>query len=533
MLEEKNIQSKKYQLGQFFTPTDLVKDILSQLTIDSDVLIEPSFGGCGFIEPMVDTYPNSKIVGVELDKEWYDKGVERFPALTLVHKNFYDVDSELKFTHTKKVSFVGNVPFRSPAYSLTTHKKYVKALAHKYGVTGIREEAVFFIVKTADIMITNQYEGGIHYIIPKSLITNDSKFYKQFKTFLKKHFKILSVFDISPSRFENVAQGLIMLSMSTGGDETNYTIKHNGVDELVDDVIQLSNPDIPFQEIFKKTYLGSVPAESFLLSVVGESKKEFKNRLVKIFATPTTATSLKSDLKYKDKYHLKVLSSKDTAKVDAKLEQISNYINEVKQDIDVKIFANIKNYHIIQQRKETRFYFRHKDLKKYNFVYELNPNPGPSFYFTSNPSDGSTDYFGYCEYDITRTSSPGCCRTVLLKNISDNIQDSFKKYWVANVGDAVPIELVCSYIKYVSDSDWYKQQKRIRKRFYFCIPKTFMTDWLDKLNQEKELETILSVLSTASEQQCKDSPGNTVTVTAKPKTKVVQFANPDLIDFSG
>jgi len=492
MLEEKNIQSKKYQLGQFFTPADLVSDILPQLDIQSDIIVEPSFGGCGFIEPMTTVYKDAEIVGIELDKDWYDKGVEKYPNLNLIHKNFYDIEDEMSFD-TKRVSFLGNVPFRSPAYSLTTHKDYVKKLARKYGVTGIREEAVFFIIKTADIMITNDYEGGIHYIIPKSLITNDSKFYMQFKRFLKKHFKIVNVFDIDPTKFDNVAQDLIMLSMQRGGDETNYKVPHNGVEEKVDSVLQMVNPDIPFQDIFEKTYLGSVPAESFLLSVSGETKKQFRDRLVKIFSKDTTPASLKVDLTHKGKYHLKVLSSKSTDKVDAKLQVIADYINEVKEKVNVDIFKDIANYQVIQQRKEVRYYFRHKDIKKCSFVYEINPNPQPSFYFTSNPSAGSTDYFGYCEFDITRNSSPGCCRTVPLEKASNNIKDEFKKYW-KNATDDMPIEMVFSYIQYVSKSDWYKKQKKLRKRFYFCLPKVFMKEWLSEIDTEIEAKIIQSMI---------------------------------------
>ena len=485
MLEEKNIQSKKYQLGQFFTPVDLVKEILNNISVDSEIIVEPSFGGCGFIEPMIDHYPESKIIGVELDQEWFDLGAERFPSLELHHSNFYDIDNELVFD-TKKVSFIGNVPYRSPAYSLTTHKKYVKALAKKYGISGIREEAIFFILKTADIMITNQYEGGVHYIIPKSLITNDSKFYTKFKLFLKKYFKIISVFDVDPAKFENVAQGLIMFSMVRGGDSTNYTVKHNGVDEPVDEVIQLSSPDIPFQQIFKRTYLGSVPAESFLLSVSGESQEEFKTRLVEIFNKPTTVQSLRTDMMHDGKFNLKILSSKDSSKVDAKLQQIVDYINSVKSTVaDLSMFSDDANYAEIQHRKETRYYFRNKELKKCNFVYELNPAPQPSFYFTSNPSDGSTDYFGYCNYDITRNSSPGCCRTIPLDNMEDNLTTEFKQYWNLNT-KGLPYILVYSYIKYISETSWYKQQKKLRKRFYFCVPKTFDQTWLDSLDLSVE-----------------------------------------------
>ena len=497
MLEEKNIQSKKYLLGQFFTPIDLVKEILNNITVDSEVIIEPSFGACGFIEPMITHYPNAKIVGIELDTPWYDQAVERFPDLELHNKNFYDIDHELTFD-TKRVSFVGNVPFRSPAYSLTTHKKYVKNLAHQYGVTGIREEAVFFIIKTADIMIRNDYQGGIHYVIPKSLITNDSKFYKQFKLFLKKYFKIVSVFDVDPAKFDNVAQGLIVLSMEAGGDCSNYMIKHNGADEAVDSVIQLQSSDIPFQQIFKKTYLGSVPAESFLMSAPEESASEFQSRLIRIFSQPVTIQSLRDDLNHKDRYHLKILSSKDSQKVDAKLAQIVDYVNDVKSSVKdyLKLFNDPQNYVPIQQRKETRFYFRNTALRRCGFVYELNPNPQPSFYFTSNPSDGSTDYFGYCEYDISRNSSPGCCRTVPIKGIEDNLTDDFKIYWNTNT-NGLPYEFVFAYIKHVSDSAWYKEQKKLRRRFYFCLPKTFVAAWLKDFDHKTELAAMARYLTMA------------------------------------
>ena len=530
MLEEKNIQSKKYQLGQFFTPDDMVKDILSHINVDSDVIIEPSFGGCGFIEQMITHFPGKKIVGVELDEEWFVKGKERFPTLDLHHANFYDVADQLVFD-TKKVSFIGNVPFRSPAYSLTTHPKYVKKLAHRYNVTGIREEAVFFIIQTADIMIRNNYQGSIHYIIPKSLVTNDSKFYKQFKLFLKKYFKIVSVTDVDPSKFDNVAQGLIVLSMTTGGDESNYDMQHNDRTEKIDDVIQLDSLDIPFQNIFKKTYLGSVPAESFLLSSPGETQTEFKNRLVKIFNNPATVASLKLDLAHNKKYHLKILSSNDSSKVDAKLNQIGSYINSVKSVVkDLSIFNNDNNYKAIQHRKETRFYFRNTALKKCGFVYELNPNPQPSFYFTSNPSDGSTDYFGYCTYDITRNSSPGCCRTVPLKDIESNLTDKFKTYWNNNAidtnGDALPYELVFSYIKYVSSNPWYKEQKKTRKRFYFCLPKQFMSEWLNTIDVTKEMNFIAGFITSHLVEKSELS----VSAVIKKKT-LANIIRPDLFEF--
>ena len=292
--------------------------------------------------------------------------------------------------------------------------------------------------------------------------------------------------------------------MQIGGDISNYDTLHNGVAEPVNEVLQLASPDIPFQQIFKKTYLGSVPAESFLISAPGESQTEFKNRLVRIFSNPVTASSLATDLTHDKKFHLKILSSKDPVKVQSKLQQIADYINEVKTVVkDLSIFANDNNYKPIQQRKVTRFYFRNTALKKCSFVYELNPNPQPSFYFTSNPSSGSTDYFGYCEYDITRNSSPGCCRTVPLKNIDNNLTEDFKVYWDTATkneeGIPLPYKFVFSYIKYVSSQPWYKQQKQIRKRFYFCLPKQFLKEWISSLDVKIETKTIDGFLALCTE----------------------------------
>jgi len=485
MLEQKNIQNKKYQLGQFFTPETLVDEILPIINITSKIIIEPSFGDCGFITPMIKFFPDQEIIGIELDEEYYKKGLIKFPNLVLYNKNFYDMDTELDL-YTKEIAFVGNVPFRSPAYSLSTHADYVKKLSHKYGVTGIKEEAVFFIIKTADLIISKKLNGSIHYIIPKSLITNDSKFYKQFKSFLKKYFKIVSVTDIDPKKFDNVAQDLIFLQMRYDVAALgNYMINHNGTQEPVDSVIQLEEVDIPFHKIFKKTYLGSVPAESFLFSVPGETKLEFCNRLSNIFNNETTIETLKNNLKFNGKYHLKVLSDKDIQKVDAKLVQIYEYIKCIKNSVDLSIFSDINNYKPINHRKEIRYYFRHISLRGKNFVYEINPNPGPSFYFTSNPSSGSTDYFGYCSYDISRNSSPGCCRTVPLDNIEDNLVAEFKTYWNTNTNN-LPYRYVFGYIKYVASLPWYKTQKKLRKRFYFCLPRNFIKEWLLEFNRDSE-----------------------------------------------
>ena len=180
-------------------------------------------------------------------------------------------------------------------------------------------------------------------------------------------------------------------------------------------------------------------------------------------------------MQFNGKFHLKVFSApKDSATVKDKLKKILSYVHNI-QDKDniLQDFLNISNYKEINVRKGIRYYFRCEKLKKNkNFVYELNPNPCRSFYFTGNPSHSSTDYFGFCDYDCNRNVSPGANRTVPVDGIEHNLTDSFVSWWQANTNE--PLSEVTSYIMFVAKTSWYKDMKRKNKRFYFAIPTKFI-----------------------------------------------------------
>ena len=66
-------------------------------------------------------------------------------------------------------------------------------------------------------------------------------------------------------------------------------------------------------------------------------------------------------------------------------------------------------------------------------------------------------------------------------------------------GIPLPYKFVFSYIKYVSYQPWYKQQKQIRKRFYFCLPKQFLKEWISSLDVKIETKTIDGFLALCTE----------------------------------
>jgi hypothetical protein len=166
-----------------------------------------------------------------------------------------------------------------------------------------------------------------------------------------------------------------------------------------------------------------------------------------------------------------------------KIKKLIEYIHEIKKlnGFDYHLFEDLENYKPIQHRNEKRFYFRHEFLKKSSFVYILNSNPCPSFYFPGNPSSNSTDYFGFCDYDVNRNSGPGANRCVPVVGIEDNLCDDFKKYWDKNT-NGLPYGKVFSYIIFISKSEWYKNLKNIYHRFYFGIPEVFDTSFLKNVD---------------------------------------------------
>jgi hypothetical protein len=459
MIESKTIQGKKSDLGQFMTPIEMAKELTNKLPNGDFLWIEPSFGQGSFVSALLEKNVDiENIIGVEIDCTNSMKIIEDYPLLNLHCLNFYDFN----ITTDKEIHIIGNPPFRSPAYSFKTHNKYVKSLAKHFSVVGMREEAVFFILKATKLLEENN-GGYISFILPHVIFTNDSKFYKTFKDFLSKNFDIIGTEKIDTDKFIGVNLDMVWITMK-------YNKKINTTVEV--DVSDIWN----YKTIFKRTYLGSVPTESILLSSKNEPKESFLNRMRSLFLNDCDINLFEENIRYNGQSHLKILNSKDRSKIEEKLVEIYRYYEEIKSKFTLEaldqilVIGNIKE---INHRNEMRYYLRCNDFKKLSFVYEINPKPCESFYFTGNPSKTSTDYYGYCSYDITRNSSPGACRTIPIEKVEDNLTDEFKIWWDNNFTN-VPYNKIFDYITTTYKSNWYKEFKKKNHRFYFGFPKNYL-----------------------------------------------------------
>lgn len=453
MIENKSINNQTYFLGQYMTPSELANSLLDGLKYEENsVYIEPSFGTSNFVKSLNNHgIPLSSIVGCELDTNLFESSIDL--EFEKYNTNFYD----WKFETNKKIIFVGNPPFRTPATSLRSHPLIIKKLCKKYNIKGIREEAVFFLLRCLEIIEENGNGGEIKFILPKTILTNNSKFFIGVQSLINQKFNIKSVVEIPDGVFDSASLQMVFISLEY--NEKNNDEKIGSVEDYWD-----------YTKIFKRTYLGSVPCESIFLSSRGEGVENFRDRMVRLYSS--TFENLDDNLRYNGNAHLKVLNGDNNELKEKKIKVIWSYLEEIRNkfsDSFITTLNDIDNYKLINHRNEIRYYFRHNNLKKMSFVYEINPNPQKSFYFTGNPSKSSTDYFGYCEYDITRNSSPGACRTIPIENIEDNLTDDFKKWWNDNeLGDYSKIfEMVVN----VSKSQWYKNMKKKYNRFYFGIPK--------------------------------------------------------------
>ena len=457
----KDLKVIKNQLGQFMTPDQISQDIVDKSDYKGTI-IEPSFGRGSFLYKLEDQYTN--VIGIEYDPDLFKqyKG-----SAKVFNQSFYTFD--LSSVEDEEVHFTGNPPYRTPAYSLTSEDKArVKELIKKYNLGGVKEEAVFFLAHTIDIMLQSNKKGTINYILPKTIFENTSKAFTKVREFLKTYAPITKINDILEN-YPDVAQPLVFAKFSV-----NLKVDKDLTDSLV-----LGNI-ITHSKIFKRTYLGSVPCESLFLSIGDEPVESFKERLCNIFIKNL---GIKEQLKYNGRYHLRVLNKNNS---EAKFEILQKYVDEIKSFFNVNEFKDSQYYKTIQHRNEQRWYFRHKGLTKVSFIYIINSNPGKSFYFPGNPTKTSTDYFGFCDYDCNRNSSPGANRCVLIDNIEDNITEQFKTYWKANTHE--PISKIFDYILYISKSTWYKHYKSLHQRFYFSLPNEFDRSWNKQSNSKTPIE---------------------------------------------
>jgi hypothetical protein len=342
----KNTANKKQLLGQYNTPEKTVVklfELIDEIDYKNFDFVEPSFGSGNILRYIKNNCKFNKIYGFELDSEYQLVLDELSSENTILEfKNFYDVDFK---QNEKPLFYFGNPPYRTPNESSKTHPEIIKSLKKKYSIGAIKEEAVFFILQTIDISPEN---SEVYYILPKTIFQNPTKAFEGFKNIFRKNVTLKSIIDVE-NFFENVDQDLVLCHFVCSiPKNNNYEIKYNEGKVFLNDIWK--DDVFTYNDIFKKTYLGSVPAESIFLSCQNESLISFKERLENIFNDETTVNenNLVSLLSYEGQPHLGELKKNNLNKI----KTVLSYINEIKNNVQQPkhIFSDISNYKTIKHR---------------------------------------------------------------------------------------------------------------------------------------------------------------------------------------
>jgi predicted RNA methylase len=180
MAETKHLRNIKKQLGQFMTPLELCRHIVSDVDIRvNEYILEPSFGDGNFliaiIEKMIPLYNTYEEVfkylyGIEYDPIAYNNAIEKIKLHfgnipkknNLVLHDYLIYDFNVVFKH-----IIGNPPFGG-TIDLKNQKMLEKKYGNRYGLKIKKETYSFFIVKSIDCLSN---DGDLNFILSDTFIT--------------------------------------------------------------------------------------------------------------------------------------------------------------------------------------------------------------------------------------------------------------------------------------------------------------------------------------------------------------------------
>lgn len=168
MSEKRTSRSNVKQLGQFMTPSECSKSIVSKLELDENsIILEPSFGDGSFIISIIDYLIEKNIsleyilgnilYGVEIDTNMYRKTInrieEKYGKLPenhhLINGDFFETHFNIKFTH-----IIGNPPFGG-TIDYKYQDKLEKLFGQRFGLKIKKETYSFFMIKSIENLSTN------------------------------------------------------------------------------------------------------------------------------------------------------------------------------------------------------------------------------------------------------------------------------------------------------------------------------------------------------------------------------------------
>lgn len=190
---------ERKKLGIFYTPSNIT-DVLCNWAIRSpnDYIIEPSFGGCGFLESsyqrlseLKNSQPLKQLYGCDIDKNAFDdylfpkyKNEDFLLGERFIRKDFLELHSE-DFPRNSFTACVGNPPYVS-YHSMSDEQRVSSLNLAKSLRLKLDKRAslwAYFLLQSINFIEEN---GRIAFVLPGSFLS--SNYSKTIRDFISKKF---------------------------------------------------------------------------------------------------------------------------------------------------------------------------------------------------------------------------------------------------------------------------------------------------------------------------------------------------------
>lgn len=189
----------KQEGGIFFTPKEdreRVFEILDSFKIQPTCVLEPSFGSGEFLEDLYEKYPDSEIIGIELNKELFS---------ATKRESVYNMDFLEYFG--KHDLIVGNPPF----FVMEKNEDTVLCQDSRPNMF------VQFLYKAIEYNL--EKDGILAFILPTSFY--NCSYYEKMRRYLAKNTKVLAVEPLSGSYIETQQATFILVVQEAWGSSNS------------------------------------------------------------------------------------------------------------------------------------------------------------------------------------------------------------------------------------------------------------------------------------------------------------------------
>lgn len=275
-------------LGAYYTPNSL-SQVLCDWAIrkPTELILEPSFGGCGFLETSVITLnslgcknPESQLYGADIDSKAFDFLFEKLGSISDIDNRFVCLD----FIQTDKRNFgnktfdvaIGNPPYVS-MHNMTEQQresctKILRASPYADRTLGINASLwAFFLLHTLSFLKSGARTA---WVLPSSALHAD--YAKSLLGIYERHFSSVKVIKLNQRFFQSLGADEVSVILLAEGfslesfpkSKVRYTIADD-LTSLKEIILTDSDTNDPFSDNYKHTLMPPSVLKQF--SQLGET----------------------------------------------------------------------------------------------------------------------------------------------------------------------------------------------------------------------------------------------------------------------